>query len=78
MPKDLNFMHKRDRADVAKDMLSKVDSDPSFIERIITGDETWIYTHKSHVILMTRTPDIKRVNGVHPMSHDRKNHVVFS
>ena len=27
---------------------------------------------------MTRTPDIKRVNGVHPMSRDRKNHVVFS
>ena len=27
---------------------------------------------------MTRTPDIKRVNGVHPMSRDRQNHVVFS
>ena len=28
VPKDLNFMQKRDRVDVAKDMLSKVDSDP--------------------------------------------------
>ena len=28
---DLNFMQKTDRVDVAKDMLSKVDSDPSFI-----------------------------------------------
>ena len=28
---DLNFMQKKDRVDVAKDMLSKVDSDPSFI-----------------------------------------------
>ena len=27
---------------------------------------------------MIRTPDIKWVNGVHPMSRDRKNHVVFS
>ena len=27
---------------------------------------------------MTRTPDIKQVNSVHPMSRDRKNHVVFS
>ena len=43
LPKDLNFMQKRDRVDVAKDMLSKVDSDPSFIKRIITGDEfSWI------------------------------------
>ena len=40
VPKDLNFMQKRDRVDVAKDMLSKVDSDPSFIKRIITGEET--------------------------------------
>ena len=27
---------------------------------------------------MTCTPDFKRVNGVHPMSRDRENHVVFS
>ena len=40
VPKDLNFMQKRDRVDVAKYMLSKVDSDPSFIKRIITGNET--------------------------------------
>ena len=48
VPKDLNFMPKRDRVDVAKDMLSKVDSDPSFIKRIITGDETWIYEYDTH------------------------------
>ena len=41
-------MQKRDRVDVAKDMLSKVDSDPSFIKRIITGDETWIYGYDAH------------------------------
>ena len=40
VPKDLNFMQKRDRVDVVKDMLSKVDSDPSFIKGIITDDET--------------------------------------
>ena len=48
VPKDLNFIQKRDRVDVAKDMLSKVDSDPSFIKRIITGDETWIYEYDTH------------------------------
>ena len=46
--KDLNFMQKRDRVDVAKNMLSKVDSDPSFIKRIIAGDETWIYKYDTH------------------------------
>ena len=41
-------MQKRDRVDFAKDVLSKVDSDPSFIKRIITGAETWIYEYDTH------------------------------
>ena len=60
MPKDLNFMQKRDRVDVAKDMLSKVDSDPSFIKRIITSDETWIYeydTYSRHQASEWRSPN---------------------
>ena len=48
VPKDLNFMQKSDRVDVAKDMLYKVDFDPSFIKRIITGEETWIYEYDTH------------------------------
>ena len=48
VPKDLNFMQKRDCVDLAKDMLFKVDSDPSFIKRIIIGDETWIYEYDTH------------------------------
>ena len=63
VPKDLNFMQKRDRVDVAKDMLSKVDSDPSFIKRIITGDETWIYkydTHSRHQASEWRSPNEPR------------------
>lgn len=41
VPKDLNFMQKRDRVDIAKDMISKAESDPIFnIKRIITEDET--------------------------------------
>jgi len=40
VPKDLNFMQKRDRVDVAKDMICEAEFDPTFIKRIITGDET--------------------------------------
>lgn len=43
VPKELNAIQKRDRIDIADDMISKVESDPSFIRRIITGDEIWIY-----------------------------------
>lgn len=45
VPKELNFMQKRDRVDIAKDMISKAESDPTFIKRIITGDETWVYEY---------------------------------
>jgi len=43
IPKELNFMQKRDRVVIAKDMISKAEFDPTFIKRIITGDEMWIY-----------------------------------
>ena len=60
VPKNLNFMQKRDRVDAAKDMLSNIDSDPSFIKRIITGDEMWIYeydTHSRHQASEWRSPN---------------------
>ena len=40
VPKDLNFLQKLNRVKVAEDMLERVNSDPTFIKRIITGDET--------------------------------------
>lgn len=43
VPKDLNFLQKLNRVRVAEDMLERVNSDPTFIKRIVTGDETWVY-----------------------------------
>lgn len=45
VPKDLNFLQKVNRSKVAEDMLERVNSDPTFIERIITGDETWVFEY---------------------------------
>ncbi|CAK9829627.1 Protein GVQW3 [Anthophora retusa] len=45
VPKDLNFMQKKDRVEISKDMISKAEFDLTFIKRIITGDETWIYEY---------------------------------
>lgn len=41
VPKKLNFIQKQRRVDVAKEMISNADSDPTFIERIITGGVTF-------------------------------------
>ena len=40
VPKDLNFFQKVNRSKVAEDMLERVNYNPTFIERIITGEET--------------------------------------
>ena len=38
--KDVNFLQKLNRVKIAEDMLERVNSDPTFIKRIVTGDET--------------------------------------
>lgn len=43
VPKTLNFLQKERRIAVAKEMISNADSDSTFMQRIITGDETWVY-----------------------------------
>lgn len=45
VPKELNFFQTEHRKRVAADMLERVNSDPTFMERIITGDETWVYEY---------------------------------
>ncbi|XP_018405256.1 PREDICTED: putative uncharacterized protein FLJ37770 [Cyphomyrmex costatus] len=45
VPKELNFVQKLHRAEISKEMVSMVDSDPTVIQRIITGDETWVYEY---------------------------------
>lgn len=43
VPRDLNLFQKEQRNQVADDMIERVNLDATFIERIITGDETWIF-----------------------------------
>lgn len=45
VPKDLNFFQKKYREQVAADMLDRANLDPTFLEKIITGDETWVYEY---------------------------------
>ncbi|CAK9811861.1 Mariner Mos1 transposase [Anthophora quadrimaculata] len=45
VPKDLNFVQKHHRKTVAADLISEARNDPTFMKRIITGDETWVYQY---------------------------------
>lgn len=48
VPKILDFLQKLNRLKVAEDMIDRVNSDSSFIKRIIAGDEIWIYEFDVH------------------------------
>jgi len=43
VPKLLTFERKSIRQSISEDMLSGVNSYDTFLKRIITGDETWVY-----------------------------------
>jgi len=41
VPKGLNVVHKRQHVEVATQFVRQYEEDPSILERIVTGDETW-------------------------------------
>ena len=45
VPKYLSLLQKRRRIELAKEMLDKIDENPTLIKRIITSDETWVYEY---------------------------------
>lgn len=45
VPKEMHFLQQQYRKQAAADMLDRVHSDPTFMERIITGDETKVYEY---------------------------------
>ncbi|XP_043260410.1 uncharacterized protein LOC122401986 [Colletes gigas] len=45
VPKELNFLQKEHQEAVAEDTISRASSDFTFMKRIITGNETWVYEY---------------------------------
>ncbi|UYV71809.1 hypothetical protein LAZ67_9000495 [Cordylochernes scorpioides] len=43
VPKLLNCDQKQHRMNIANEMLDSVRDDPNFLQRVITGDEAWVY-----------------------------------
>ncbi|XP_068620627.1 histone-lysine N-methyltransferase SETMAR-like [Battus philenor] len=43
VPKLLNFDQKQHRMNIANEMLESVRDDPNLLQRVITGDESWVY-----------------------------------
>ncbi|VVC26068.1 Armadillo-like helical [Cinara cedri] len=45
VPKILSQDQKDNRRDRCLDFLEQIENDPSFLERVITGDEPWIFEY---------------------------------
>jgi len=43
VPKLLNFDQKQHCINIAKELLDSVRDDPNLLQRVITGDESWVY-----------------------------------
>jgi len=41
VPKELTVVHKRQCVEVVTQFVRRCEEDPSILERIVTGDETW-------------------------------------
>ncbi|KAL4112906.1 hypothetical protein QTP88_016625 [Uroleucon formosanum] len=46
IPKLLNFDQKNNHMKIAQELLNDINDDPSLLERVITGDETWVYSYE--------------------------------
>ena len=42
VPKNLSDEQKDNRVLVSRELLDRVTSEPNFLQRVITGDETWV------------------------------------
>ena len=47
VPKKLTDGHRTARVDSCTELLQEYQSDPTFLQRIITGDETWVHHYES-------------------------------
>ncbi|UYV61216.1 hypothetical protein LAZ67_1003885 [Cordylochernes scorpioides] len=45
VPKLLNYDQKQHRMNIANEMLDSVRDDPNLLQRVITGDEAWVYCY---------------------------------
>ncbi|XP_025995222.2 uncharacterized protein LOC113004859 [Solenopsis invicta] len=69
VPKDMYF-EKETALTSPKTMISKIESHPTFIKRIVTGDETWVYEYETQSSYQPSEGELR-------ISQDQKDHVVF-
>ncbi|UYV80207.1 hypothetical protein LAZ67_18002011 [Cordylochernes scorpioides] len=70
VPKLLNCDQKQHRMNIANEMLDSVRDDPNLLQRVITGDEAWVYGNDVE-------PKLNHLNGSCSTNQDRKKRAKF-
>ncbi|UYV61327.1 hypothetical protein LAZ67_1004379 [Cordylochernes scorpioides] len=70
VPKLLNCDQKQHRMIIANEMLDSVRDDPNLLQRVITGDEAWVYGYDVE-------PKLNHLNGSFRTNQDRKKRAKF-
>ena len=70
VPKLLNFDQKQHRINIAKELLDSIRDDPNVLQRVITGDESWVYGYDVE-------SKLNHPNGSCRTSQDRKKRAKF-
>ena len=69
VPKEPTVVHKQQRVEVATQFIRRYEEDPSILERIVTGDKTWVHhydpeskrqKHGMEASLLSSTEEIQK------------------
>jgi len=45
VPKNLSVEQKANRLEICQDLLGRLEIEPIFLDKVITGDESWVFNY---------------------------------
>jgi len=45
VPKNLSVEQKSNRLEICQDLLGRLEIEPHFLDKVITGDESWVFNY---------------------------------
>ena len=80
LPKNLSVEQKANRLEICQDLLGRLEIEPNFLHKVITGDESWVFDYNPETKRQSKEWHI--ISSPHPkkarMSSSRvKTMIVF-
>jgi len=59
VPKNLSVEQKANRLEICQDLLGRLGNEPEFLDKVITGDESWMFDYDPEIKLQSAEWQIK-------------------